>query len=88
MTGSPSSAGVSTALLTDRYEPTMVAAAVADGTAQRQCVFELFGGRLPEGRRYGVVGGTGRLLESITRFRFGPEELDALAGIVDADTLD
>ena len=88
MTGSPSSAGVSTALLTDRYELTMVAAAVADGTAQRQCVFELFARRLPDGRRYGVVGGTGRLLESITRFRFGPEELEALAGIVDADTLD
>jgi nicotinate phosphoribosyltransferase len=79
---------VSTALLTDRYELTMVAAAVADGTAQRQCVFEVFARRLPDGRRYGVVGGTGRLLESITRFRFGPEELDALAGIVDADTLD
>jgi nicotinate phosphoribosyltransferase len=79
---------VSTALLTDRYELTMVAAAVADGTAQRHCVFEVFARRLPDGRRYGVVGGTGRLLESITRFRFGPEELDALAGIVDADTLD
>jgi nicotinate phosphoribosyltransferase len=88
MTGSPSSTGVSTALLTDRYELTMVAAAMADGTAQRHCVFEVFARRLPDGRRYGVVGGTGRLLESITRFRFGPEELDALAGIVDADTLD
>ncbi|MGI5128471.1 nicotinate phosphoribosyltransferase [Pseudonocardia sp. CA-107938] len=88
MTGSPSSTGVSTALLTDRYELTMLAAAVADGTAQRQCVFEVFARRLPDGRRYGVVGGTGRLLESITRFRFGPEELDALGGIVDSDTLD
>jgi nicotinate phosphoribosyltransferase len=28
--------------------------------------------RLPDGRRYGVVGGTGRLVESIGRFRFGP----------------
>ena len=35
MSGSPSSAGVSTALLTDRYELTMAAAALADGTAQR-----------------------------------------------------
>jgi nicotinate phosphoribosyltransferase len=87
MTGSPSSAGVSTALFTDRYELTMLAAALADGTAQRQCVFELFARRLPEGRRYGVVAGTGRLLESIERFRFGEEELAALAGVVDEATL-
>jgi nicotinate phosphoribosyltransferase len=88
MTGSPSSAGVSTALLTDRYELTMAAAALADGTAHRQCVFEVFARRLPEGRRYGVVAGTGRLLESIERFRFGPEELARLEGIVDDTTRD
>ncbi|GAA2566696.1 nicotinate phosphoribosyltransferase [Pseudonocardia hydrocarbonoxydans] len=88
MSGSPQSAGVSTALLTDRYELTMVAAALADGTAERRCVFEVFARRLPEGRRYGVVAGTGRLLESITRFRFGDEELAALADVVDGPTLD
>jgi nicotinate phosphoribosyltransferase len=88
MTGSPSSAGVSTALLTDRYELTMLAAAMADGTAERQCVFEVFARKLPDGRRYGVVAGTGRLLESIMRFRFGPEELDALASVVDPQTLE
>jgi nicotinate phosphoribosyltransferase len=87
MTGSPSSAGVSTALFTDRYELTMAAAALADGTAQRECVFEVFARRLPEGRRYGVVAGTARLLESIERFRFGEEELAMLTGIVDDDTL-
>src|SRR3712207_880336 len=47
------------ALLTDRYELTMVAAALADGTADRDCVFEVFARRLPHGRRYGVVAGTG-----------------------------
>ena len=88
MSGSPSTAGVSTALLTDRYELTMVAAALADGTATRQCVFELFARRLPDGRRYGVVAGTGRLLESINRFRFGDQELAALGGVVDRGTLD
>ena len=88
MTGSPQTAGVSTALLTDRYELTMVAAALADGTSERQCVFELFARRLPDGRRYGVVGGTGRLVESIGRFRFGPEELEPLRHVVDAATLD
>jgi nicotinate phosphoribosyltransferase len=87
MTGSPSSAGVSTALFTDRYELTMVAASLADGTAQRHCVFEVFARRLPEGRRYGVVAGTARLLESIQRFRFGEEELAMLEGVVDDATL-
>jgi nicotinate phosphoribosyltransferase len=87
MTGSPSSAGVSTALFTDRYELTMAAAALADGTAHRHCAFEVFARRLPEGRRYGVVAGTGRLLESIERFRFGEEELAVLTGVVDDDTL-
>ncbi len=33
-----------------------------DGTAERRCVFELFGRRLSGGRRFGVVAGTGRLL--------------------------
>lgn len=65
----------STALLTDRYELTMLDAALADGTAHRRSVFEVFGRRLPGGRRYGVVAGTGRLLEAIDAFRFGDEEL-------------
>ena len=69
----------STALLTDRYELTMIDAALADGTAQRDCVFEVFARRLPAGRRYGVVAGTGRLLEAIRDFRFGDRELDWLS---------
>jgi nicotinate phosphoribosyltransferase len=66
------------ALLTDRYELTMVAAALADGTAHRDCVFEVFARRLPHGRRYGVLAGTGRLLEALPHFRFGDDELAAL----------
>ncbi len=38
----------------------MLDAALRDGTAERRCVFELFARRLPGGRRYGVVAGTGR----------------------------
>lgn len=68
----------STALLTDQYELTMVRAALADGTADRPCVFEVFGRRLPNGRRYGVVAGTGRLVELIREFRFTDEHLDLL----------
>ncbi len=81
--------GPSTALLTDRYELTMLRAALADGTADRRCVFEVFTRRLPAGRRYGVLAGTGRVLEALADFRFGPEQLDWLAEarVVDDATL-
>ena len=62
-----------TALLTDHYELTMVRAALGSGTAFRRSVFELFPRRLPEGRRYGVVAGTGRALDAIENFRFDDE---------------
>ncbi|MFE5673163.1 nicotinate phosphoribosyltransferase [Agromyces sp. NPDC056523] len=68
----------SAALLTDRYELTMVDAALLDGTAHRESLFEAFARRLPAGRRYGVVAGTGRLLELIERFRFEDAELEFL----------
>ena len=79
----------STALLTDRYELTMLQAALADGTAGRRCVFEVFTRRLPQGRRYGVVAGTGRLLEAVQDFRFEDAELGFLADerVVDDATL-
>jgi nicotinate phosphoribosyltransferase len=78
------------ALLTDRYELTMVAAALADGTASRDCVFEVFARRLPHGRRYGVVAGTGRLLDALPHFRFGDVELASLRaqGLTDERLLD
>ena len=69
----------STAFLTDRYELTMVDAALAAGTANRRSVFELFARRLSGARRYGVVAGTGRLLEAIEHFRFGEAELGWLS---------
>jgi nicotinate phosphoribosyltransferase len=78
------------ALFTDRYELTMVAAALADGTAERDCVFEVFARRLPHGRRYGVLAGTGRLLEALPHFCFGDDELAALReqGLTDERLLD
>ncbi|WP_432547965.1 nicotinate phosphoribosyltransferase [Kineococcus sp. SYSU DK004] len=78
----------STALLTDRYELTMLQAALADGTAQRRCVFEVFARRLPEGRRYGVVAGTARVLDAVERFRFSEEDLAPFTGALDERTLD
>lgn len=80
--------GTSTALLTDHYELTMVAAALADGTAQRRCVFETFARRLPNGRRYGIVGGTGRVIEAISRFTFGDDELARLSSVLDPVTIE
>ncbi|MFG2102596.1 nicotinate phosphoribosyltransferase [Micromonospora echinaurantiaca] len=73
------------ALLTDHYELTMISAALRDGTADRRCVFEVFTRRLPTGRRYGVVAGTGRLVELIRDFRFDADEVDFLrrTGVVD-----
>ncbi|MEU6642016.1 nicotinate phosphoribosyltransferase [Saccharomonospora sp. NPDC046836] len=79
----------STALLTDHYELTMLGSALADGTEQRDCVFEVFARRLPAGRRYGVVAGTGRVLDAIADFRFADAELAQLeaTAVVDSDTL-
>ena len=80
----------STALLTDHYELTMLQAALHSGAAKRRCVFETFARRLPSGRRYGVLAGTGRLLDAIERFRFGDAELADLREreVVDERTLD
>src|SRR3712207_6734708 len=68
----------------------MLQAALADGTAHRRSVFELFARRLPEGRRYGVVAGVGRLLEAVEEFRFDERSLTFLeqARVVDRATLD
>ncbi len=78
----------STALLTDQYELTMLAAALADGSAHRTCTFEVFARRLPHGRRYGVVAGTCRLLDALANFRFGAKELAIVAEFLDDRTLD
>src|SRR6516164_11426241 len=79
----------SSALLTDHYELTMLQASLRSGTADRRAVFEVFARHLPHGRRYGVVAGTGRLLDAIERFRFGPHEIEFLreSRIVDETTL-
>jgi nicotinate phosphoribosyltransferase len=89
-TGTASVPAESTALFTDHYELTMLQAALANGAARRRCVFEVFARRLPEGRRYGVVAGTGRLLDALEAFRFDGPVLDNLADrhVVDNATLD
>ena len=78
-----------TSLLTDHYELTMLQAALASGTAHRRCTFEVFTRRVPAGRRYGVLAGTGRFLEGLQSFRFDDEDLSFLASrnVVNAQTL-
>lgn len=80
----------STALRTDHYELTMVAAALVDGTACRRCTFEAFTRRLPAGRHHGVVAGIERIVDAIERFRFGEQELAFLeaSGVVAGPTLE
>ncbi|WP_010206295.1 nicotinate phosphoribosyltransferase [Salinibacterium sp. PAMC 21357] len=56
----------------------MLDAAIGSGRHERPCVFEVFARRLPDSRRYGVVAGTGRLLELVEQFRFGDDELSFL----------
>ncbi|MCM1013904.1 nicotinate phosphoribosyltransferase [Brevibacterium sp. XM4083] len=80
----------STAFFTDQYELTMVQAALRSGAAHRRSLFEVFGRSLPAGRRYGVVAGTGRILEMLGDFRFDDEQLSFLSReqIVDKETID
>lgn len=82
--------GESSALLTDHYELTMLRAALADGTAGNQAVFEAFARKLPDGRRYGVVAGLGRVVEAIKNFAFDADQLTWLLeqDIIDEDTRD
>ena len=66
----------------------MLAAALQDGTAHRRTTFEVFARRLPDGRRYGVLAGTGRFLEALGQFTFDDAALAAVAEFLDPGTLD
>jgi nicotinate phosphoribosyltransferase len=77
-------------LHTDHYELTMLEAALQSGAAERPCVFEVFTRRLPAGRRYGVLAGTGRLLDALADFRFDDDAIAMLSRerVVDRSTCD
>ena len=80
---------MATALMTDKYELTMVQAALLSGKAATGCVFEAFARQLPAGRRFGVVAGTGRLLRALENLRFESADLEFLKAnnVVDENTL-
>ena len=77
---------LSPAFLTDRYELTMLSSWVTEGTVGNRAVFECFGRRLPEGRRYGMLAGLGRLLPMLEDFRFDDDDVAWLQeqGVVNA----
>ena len=79
---------VTPTLHTDRYEFTMLEAARHSGIADHRAVFEVFTRSLPAGRRFGVVAGTGRIVDAIDELRFDPDELDWLVevGAISAGT--
>jgi nicotinate phosphoribosyltransferase len=79
---------VGSALLTDRYELTMLDAALVSGLADRPVVFQVFARRLPPGRTYGVLSGLHRFLEHLPSFRFEADELSWLVsqGVLRAET--
>ena len=66
------------ALHTDRYELTMLNAALGDGTAAKRAVFEVFSRFLPAGRQFGVVAGIERVIDAVLNYRFTPEQVDWL----------
>ena len=67
----------------------MLAAALHDGTAHRRTTFEIFARRLPDGRRYGVVAGTGRFAGSVAAVHVRRRTpCDARGQFLDAGTLD
>ncbi|HJT02913.1 MAG TPA: nicotinate phosphoribosyltransferase, partial [Pseudonocardiaceae bacterium] len=76
----------STTFLTDQYELTMLASALADGSAARRCTFEVFARGL-RGHRYGVLAGIPRLVDALARFHFDDEQLAFLHRMLDARTV-
>ncbi len=74
-----SAAAPTPALLTDRYQLTMLAAYARAGLAGRRAVFELFVRSLPPARRFLVACGLGRVLRSLEGLRFSPEDLERFA---------
>jgi nicotinate phosphoribosyltransferase len=65
-------------LYTDRYELSMLDGALVSGVINARATFEVFTRSLPNGYRYGVVSGTGRLLDALSTFSFDDETISWL----------
>ena len=62
-------------LYTDRYELSMLDGALVSGVLNAKATFEVFTRSLANGYRYGVVGGTGRLIDALADFSFNDDTL-------------
>jgi nicotinate phosphoribosyltransferase len=80
----------STAFFTDRYELTMLQAALSSGRFGCPATFEIFTRRIPDRRPWGVFAGLGRFTAALKDFNFGENELSWLEEhrVVDGATLD
>jgi nicotinate phosphoribosyltransferase len=65
-------------LYTDRYELSMLDGALISGVIDAKATFEVFTRSLANGYRYGVVGGTGRLIEALSTFSFDEDTISWL----------
>lgn len=65
-------------LKTDYYEYSMLSAFIESGMAEKQSTFELFARKLPKGRRFGIVAGLGRFLDSYQEWTITEEDLQYL----------
>lgn len=81
---------ISTAFMTDKYELTQLQAMIQAGKEKQKATFELFARSLPEGRRYGVVGGVSRAIQAVKDFRFTEEQLNYLSNdpVINKETID
>lgn len=81
---------MTTSLLTDLYELTMLEASLQSGIAHRESSFEAFTRSLPPGRRFGVAAGIGRIVDAVADFKFDSEDISYLASTrhLNEETLD
>lgn len=63
---------------TDAYEFTMVSSLVEEGRADVPAVCELFARRLPQGRRFGMQAGLGRVLAALESYEVTPDHIEKL----------
>jgi nicotinate phosphoribosyltransferase len=65
----------------------MLEAAIADGTADKECAFEAFARKNPAGR-WGIMAGIGRLVGALNDFVFTGDQLEYLSSFLRPETLD
>ncbi|MBQ5754793.1 MAG: nicotinate phosphoribosyltransferase [Oscillospiraceae bacterium] len=68
------------ATMTDFYELTMSAGYLEEGYEDRNCVFDMFFRRVPDGGGYAVMAGLETFIQAVDNLHFTEEDLDYLRG--------